>query len=111
MPSDRTPVMTIVVEFHGRKRRRFKIELFDAMDWPDGFFPGVRSCVDRYRVRVNRRWWSADGVHPTCLTYRQAEKQLWASSKGHLWLASFQRARKRNKESEPQDSGGDDGHP
>lgn len=87
--SKQKPALTITLVFGGRRPRTYTIKLFAAADWPVGFFPGIRKHSGRYRVRVGRRWYSADGVQPTCLTYRQFERKLWNEMETKTWLAQF----------------------
>ncbi len=88
--SKRKPVLTITLALAGRHPRTYTVRLFAATDWPVGFFPGIRKHCGRYRVRLGRQWYSADGAHPTCLTYRQIERKIWNGLETGTWLAQFQ---------------------
>jgi len=56
MSEKRTPYHTILLRLSGKKRKTNKIELFLATDWNDG-----RVYPQRYRIRLNGKWWSGNG--------------------------------------------------
>ena len=56
MSEKRIPCRTILLRFEGKKKAR-RVEFFRAVLFKDAFGFGYASPHNRYRIRVDGKWW------------------------------------------------------